>query len=43
MKRSLNGWLTYIGSISDKAMDLGLSRVKSAGAILDVLKLPQGS
>lgn len=40
MKRSLNGWLTYIGSISDKAMDLGLSRVKSAGAILDVLKLP---
>ena len=40
MKRSLNGWLTYIGSISDKAMELGLSRVKSAGAILDVLKLP---
>lgn len=40
MKRSLNGWLTYIGSISDKAMDLGLSRVKSAGAVLDVLKLP---
>ena len=40
MKRSLNGWLTYIGSISDKAMDLGLSRVKSAGTILDVLKLP---
>ena len=40
MKRSLNGWLTYIGSISDNAMDLGLSRVKSAGAILDVLKLP---
>lgn len=40
MKRSLNGWLAYIGSISDKAMDLGLSRVISVGRILDVLKLP---